>query len=281
MKQTETKRLRGFTLMEMIVVLGIIAIISAIFIPAVNGYLTRSRLNTSNAQARVIFNSLQTICQEFEFVDRNADTSMLYGNRTDSNGTMLSGILVMKGENGHISDACRVVTRKGSTGVIAPSLESGAAVTGALDASTSTTTLMQRMIRLCEGSTTTTWMAYIEDYAVRGVVCAALTNSDYIGGYPSKSTARGGFSSDSSISSFKSAYSQTSYERRYFVHPSGSTYTSFQIHKAKNEPGSTTDADATNAAVAVSANYPEEGTIESIDDFTFANLIAYSLDSWD
>lgn len=56
-----TKRLkkknRGFTLIEVIVVIGILAILAALAIPAIGGYLDRSKERTNQANARMIFNA--------------------------------------------------------------------------------------------------------------------------------------------------------------------------------------------------------------------------------
>ena len=51
-EQKQSKRLSGFTLIEMIIVMGIIGILLAVLVPAMNGYITRSRLNTANANAK-------------------------------------------------------------------------------------------------------------------------------------------------------------------------------------------------------------------------------------
>ena len=58
----------GFTLIELIIVLTIIAVLSAIIGVAWNNVITRTRVRTSNSAAKVIFNAAQTeairICQE-------------------------------------------------------------------------------------------------------------------------------------------------------------------------------------------------------------------------
>lgn len=201
--------LRGFTLMEMIVVIGIIAIISALFIPAASGYLTRSRLNTANANARVIFNSLQTVCQEYEFSDRSSDTSTFYGAKEmtfagkDATLNLNQCALTFCAYDGRIRKAYVEIygswtgggglmhlynTNPGAGAEIAPW-----DILTTLDDPGSTNGLMQRMNRLFDDNTTVPYIARIENYQVKSVITASGVTSDYLGGYPQKSTERGGF----------------------------------------------------------------------------------------
>ena len=56
-----TKRLkkknRGFTLIEVIVVIGILAILSALAIPAVGGYIENSKATTNVSNAKMLYNA--------------------------------------------------------------------------------------------------------------------------------------------------------------------------------------------------------------------------------
>lgn len=229
MMKEKMKKVRGFTLLEMIIVLGIIAFLAAVFIPAMSGYLTRSRLNTANANAKVIFNSLQTICQEYEFTERSGETTMFYGPKSGpvTSGSAIQGELQKSGNRigiyatgGHIVKV--FIERRVQTGMASnlpfyfnvPTISGGSdpswnvmenldnPISYANDGtylSGSTNSLMQRMDRLFADNNEVTYCALIHDYSVMGVVCAQDENSVYIGGFPKKAEQRGGFDSEDKL----------------------------------------------------------------------------------
>lgn len=62
---------KGFTLTELIIVIAIIGILTAILIPSWSYYLQRSRIRSQNYKSKVIFNAAQTVITDLEFSERH------------------------------------------------------------------------------------------------------------------------------------------------------------------------------------------------------------------
>ena len=64
------KKVKGFTMVELIVVMAILAVLCGVIVPNVFAWLRDSKLKTCNSQAKVVFNSAVTVLQDYQLEGR-------------------------------------------------------------------------------------------------------------------------------------------------------------------------------------------------------------------
>lgn len=83
------KKRHGFTLIELIVVIAIIGVLAAILVPAMIGYVKRSRISTANSAAKSVYNALNTSMVELDTA--NYDVQSLMNQDIEATGTEIYG----------------------------------------------------------------------------------------------------------------------------------------------------------------------------------------------
>lgn len=163
----KTKK-KGFTLIELIVVIAIMGILMAILIPAWMNYIKSARIKTQNANAKIIFNAAQT-----------AATETMFRERTTGETFMDSGdfYFYWDGSSGYTLGN---KTEGGSDQVTSPP----ASIFSDPDGLEFDKRIANKINSVYSGDGETVYKIWIKNYKVMAVVSARTENDTYLGAYP-------------------------------------------------------------------------------------------------
>lgn len=160
---------KGFTLIELMIVIAIIGILTALLVPSWMNYIKKSRLQTQNNNSRVIFNAVQNVVQEYRFSERKlADADKMIGSN--------AFYFYWDGDTGVVVDEDGNDRNVGGGSSKTPEQV-------AFEAE-----FAQKVNNIYDNSDSSVYKIYVEDYIVQSVA-SGRTNVDlYLGAYPEKTT---------------------------------------------------------------------------------------------
>lgn len=196
---------KGFTLIELIIVIAIIGILTGILIPSWGYYMSRSKTRTQNLKAKTIFNAAQTFATDLKFAERKfvnvlkdptaddakkleADKKILgtwdYETQTSEwciyfNGTTL-GFCKPTGGAGAAMYPTVIKDSEGNP-LAKPSSDQSEYKKGVYEAAKDK---FHNSIKNIVNENELAYKVYVKDYKVVSVVSARFEQDSYLGAYP-------------------------------------------------------------------------------------------------
>ena len=64
---------KGFTLVELVVVIAIIGVLAAILIPTMMSYIKKAKLKSANSNAKIVFNTVNSVVTDMQCEGKDVD----------------------------------------------------------------------------------------------------------------------------------------------------------------------------------------------------------------
>lgn len=165
---------KGFTLIELIVVIAIMGILMAIIVPSWGYFMRRSKERTANSKAKIVFNAAQT--EVTRIAQRERSTLSLgdavYNTDSELKKTAFNSLYLNKGTDFFFY-------WDGNTGT---QVNSGGTISGIVQKSQENVHFANAINNIC--GTEGTYKIYVRDYNVVSVVYCSRPNGEYKGTYP-------------------------------------------------------------------------------------------------
>ncbi|MDE5576939.1 MAG: type II secretion system GspH family protein, partial [Oscillospiraceae bacterium] len=173
------RRKKGFTLMELIVVIAIFGVLVGVVTPAWASYLRRSKFKAQNQQAKAIFNAAQTAVIDLDFSERKYKAALAETSDSAYINTLNNHIYTTGSEWYYYWN--------GSRGFICDAKGDEMSTEGYSDARKTTRAewdekLGNQIRRIVTDDMV--YKIYIKDYKVQSVVSANNGHDRYIGAHP-------------------------------------------------------------------------------------------------
>ncbi len=183
------RKLKGFTLIEMIIVLAIIGVLIGILAPTMSTYYWKSRVKDANADAKMVYNAAQTAVQKYISIDRvKAVECGAVGSATSDQKSRFStgGDLIMEYNAATHRITCMVMDASDPTNNTPTYTFSSFGPDEALAANAEENVyqdVARQVFRTVSDSDTTNWAIYIRGYIVRSAVSCNNRGSRNVGYY--------------------------------------------------------------------------------------------------
>ncbi len=172
-------KVKGFTLIELIIVIAIIGVLAGILAPTMSAYYTRSRLKSSNSEAKMVYNAAQTEAQKYITIDRVNPAGATSG---------LNGVFTIAYDptSNSVSFGTAAGTSLSLGGfevdstIASPPADQPMALTAAR--------IARAVTRTVSDADNKCWAIYIDNYIVKGCIAADQATSNLVGYYTAGKT---------------------------------------------------------------------------------------------
>lgn len=175
------RKQKGFTLIEMVIVIAIIGILTAILVPTWSYFIMKANLKTQNNYSKMIFNAAQTQATRYE-VKEKRDFSDAMASGDASKLYLASGLDASTGDFDYLlywdGKAAHRLTVGGASGMVGAKDDAADTNQDATDA------FANSINKILGDANTTAYKVYIKNYQVQSVCSARGDGSDIVGSFP-------------------------------------------------------------------------------------------------